>query len=712
MNLANHLEKAYFLMRELTLLEAKKMYRIFLALTLGFWFGCSKEQPTTKIEVNNNLDLGAGATQAFVEPLLSTYQTCDLLMAHNREDARQKIRAQMDKWPTKAPPNVLPPMPPVIPIGPVSFDDAPTSNAAPTSGPIAGNAPPPSSSAPDTGEGVDFSGTNNQEKGVDEADIIKTDGHYFYVLNNNRLEILRIDQGGQLNLAGSLQLERGTNNFLIANDRAFVFASGFLDGYSSRIDVIDLSLDRNNPNLIKTHYFEGRFEAARKIGNKIFVATHKQGDGLELHEEPVLPLDYHSQTPDMKEIIWAEAVRSSRAHNEELIDSFDFLSLVPRKLHKNAAQFERLPLTEEDCSHVFAAKDDATNSYLSLITLDSEDESAVDQQWVRIQDATVYASPEQVIIAANSWWRADRNQIALHRFKLQSDHNPTYADSTTVPGKLLNSFSLSEYQGYVRVATHAGNGPSQTNSLYILGEEEGVFKIISSLEGLAPGERIWAARFSKDRGFLVTFKTVDPLFTLDLSDPKNPKVAGELKVPGVSTYLQDIGHDHLLAVGHGGDESGLSDDIVISLFDVSDFKHPRLAQSSNFAITSDHDDSWNVSSLANNTHLAINYFAPLGLTAVPVMASRYVHRIEEHHWQNDFVSKLQVFNTKAGEELILVGEVDHSSYYNSDDEDAEENSYGISRSYFVGDYLYAFSPNVATATRLSDMVTTEGYLLK
>jgi uncharacterized secreted protein with C-terminal beta-propeller domain len=243
------------------------------------------------------------------------------------------------------------------------------------------------------------------------------------------------------------------------------------------------------------------------------------------------------------------------------------------------------------------------------------------------------------------------------------------------------------------------------NHLFILGEDSGKLDIIASIEGLAPGEKIWSARFSKDKGFIVTFKQVDPLFTLDLRDPKNPKVAGVLKVPGVSTYLQDIGNDQVLAIGYGGDDNGLNWKTTVSLFDVSDFNNPKLAHS--LPVGLGLDDSWHTSrSEANTNHLAINYWGPAKMTAIPLSSSRWVDNPQGSDWQ--CASKLMLVNTEPEKLLSLYGEIDHSKFYQNHGYD----SGSVRRSYFVGDYVYAISSNAITSTKLSDLSSVSDVVLQ
>jgi uncharacterized secreted protein with C-terminal beta-propeller domain len=147
-----------------------------------------------------------------------------------------------------------------------------------------------------------------------------------------------------------------------------------------------------------------------------------------------------------------------------------------------------------------------------------------------------------------------------------------YSGGGMVQGSLLNQFSMDEFDGNLRVATTEWSGES-LNSVYILDRN---MNLIGSIENLAPGERIFSARFMGDMGYIVTFRQIDPLFVLDLSDPENPQVTGELKVPGFSNYLHPISKDVLLGIGQDVDENtGVQQGIKLSLFDVSDSGKPK-----------------------------------------------------------------------------------------------------------------------------------------
>jgi uncharacterized secreted protein with C-terminal beta-propeller domain len=183
----------------------------------------------------------------------------------------------------------------------------------------------------------------------------------------------------------------------------------------------------------------------------------------------------------------------------------------------------------------------------------------------------VYMSENALYVSGNdynSFWGSVTN---IARFTVDGT-SISYSGGGMVQGSLLNQFSMDEFDGNLRVATTEWNRES-VNSVYILDRN---MNQIGSVENLAPGERIFSVRFMGEMGYVVTFRQVDPLFVLDLSDPENPKVTGELKVPGFSNYLHPISQDVLLGIGQDVDENtGRQQGIKLSLFDVSDSGKPR-----------------------------------------------------------------------------------------------------------------------------------------
>mmetsp|Transcript_24878 Transcript_24878/g.51999 ORF Transcript_24878/g.51999 Transcript_24878/m.51999 type:complete len:238 (-) Transcript_24878:368-1081(-) len=197
-----------------------------------------------------------------------------------------------------------------------------------------------------------------------------------------------------------------------------------------------------------------------------------------------------------------------------------------------------------------------------------------------------------------------------------NDGRPLFKNLITVKGTVLNQFSLDEYNSHLRVATTSGftwTGTSK-NNLYVF-DADG--NMTGALEGLAQGERIYSVRYNGPMGYVVTFRQVDPLFAIDLSDPTSPRVLGELKVDGVSNYLHMVNDTHIIGLGAAaGANGGLGGGLQLSLFDVTDVKRPVLAASKVFGTSSS-------SSLATTDHKAFLYHPGSGIIAVPVTTWDY-----------------------------------------------------------------------------------------
>jgi uncharacterized secreted protein with C-terminal beta-propeller domain len=254
----------------------------------------------------------------------------------------------------------------------------------------------------------------------------------------------------------------------------------------------------------------------------------------------------------------------------------------------------------------------------------------VDRDAIMAGAQTVYASTSGLYVASQRYVAALENGRALparprtqiHRFDASKDGETTYASSGEVSGFVLNQYSLSEFDGALRVASteepqwfpDAGAQGESESFVTVLAERGSLLAPLGRVGGLGKGERIYAVRFAGDKGYVVTFRQVDPLYTLDLSDPQKPAVRGELKILGFSSYLHPIGDDLLLGLGQDANEQGQTQGTQLSLFDVSDLSAPkRLHQQALGESTS---------SAAEHDHHAFLYWPRTKLTVVPVSAYR------------------------------------------------------------------------------------------
>lgn len=255
---------------------------------------------------------------------------------------------------------------------------------------------------------------------------------------------------------------------------------------------------------------------------------------------------------------------------------------------------------------------------------------------------------------------------AVHAFDITGTR-ARYIGSGEVGGRLLNQFSLSEHDGFLRVATTRGqpwDGTSDS-AVTILAERGGGLVRVGQVGGLGRGERIYAVRFLGEVGYVVTFRQVDPLYTLDLSDPTTPRVTGELKILGYSAYLHPLGDGLLLGVGQDATAEGRTRGTQLSLFDVSDPARPtRLAQAT---VADGHSE-------VESDHLAFLYWPPERLAVLPVMA----------HRPDGFFAGALAFEV-GRQQVRRVGEIVH------DAPGAHPQGAGIRRAIVVGDGLYTLS---------------------
>ena len=221
-----------------------------------------------------------------------------------------------------------------------------------------------------------------------------------------------------------------------------------------------------------------------------------------------------------------------------------------------------------------------------------------------------------------------------------------------------------------------------------LGEDGDELEIVGSVEKLAPGERIFSARFVGETGYVVTFRQVDPLFSIDLSNPTKPVVEGELKIPGFSEYMQPIDENHLLAIGRDADpRTGRSRGLQISLFDVTDINDPKLEDRYTF------EGEWGTYSAAEHDHHAFGYYPEYNTLAIPVTSSGRGSWIQEE-WGGRFwvpaqySEALQVFSVDTEEGFEFLGAVEHPSQ--------------VQRSLRVDDALYSVSYDTVKVNSITE----------
>ncbi len=472
------------------------------------------------------------------------------------------------------------------------------------------------------------SGTNNQIASVDEADIVKTDGRYVYFAANGAL---RIAEALDPKIVSVTKLGGDVRELFVEGDRAVVYVasagaakrctygydcqfSG--DGSSTRIVVLDLG-DRTAPKTVREIGLSGSLIAARRIGNAVHTVTSDNDK-----PGPAYPVN----PPAFETCGTAEqAVRAQFAKLK--IDNEAIIRAKSTSFPVMRDQGVDKPL----CEGVLRTALRDGQAFTSVVSFDlTQDRVAPTTATIQSRPGSVFASRDALYFsvvhqrpANGAGWYGNRyaslrEASEVHKFKIgDSPRSTRYVGSGVVPGHVLNQFSMDEWSGYLRIATSRGRvpDPNVESAVSILAEAaDGNLVRVGAVEKIAPGEDIRAVRFDDDRGYVVTFKKTDPLFVLDLYQPAHPKILGELKIPGFSTYIHRIDPEHLLSIGFDADDHGsfaYFDGVILQLFDVKNPTEPRLVHKEKIG-------SRGSTSEAATNHLAFNYFADQGLLAVPM----------------------------------------------------------------------------------------------
>ncbi|MDG1541486.1 MAG: beta-propeller domain-containing protein, partial [Candidatus Thalassarchaeaceae archaeon] len=611
----------------------------------------------------------------------------------------------------------------------------------------------------------------NQEEGVDEADFLKTDGYHIYMINNGQLVILGVPEFGNVTLESNMTLEGSPMQMLVNGNQLVIISyvsywnlpsddpvriammsdTGDDDRssyyrYSNKVKFTVMNItDRSDPQIDRELYLDGSYQTARLVDGTLRAVTHSYAQLQGLRTYPTLPDNYWEIDYDdpSRQDIWNTSVDEAIAYNLEVIADLTLADFSPR-MHERMADgtVVEQSTVSATCEEFSAAADSVGRGFTTIMTIElfgdivEYELDHVSSSWVE-----VYASEDMLILAepANDWWWYWRNDAFeeatnIHAFDISDGGITTYIGSGRVTGTVNDQFSLSEYNDTIRVATtqdvwgrwwleDGEDWAGPTNDVYVLApDENGGDELlqIGHVGGIATGETIWSCRFIGEKGYLVTFRNIDPLWTIDLSDPTNPQVIGELEVSGVSTYIHPLSEDHLLTIGIAGGEDGLGLDwgnTQISLFDVSNFSDPTLASALQLApIDRNSEDWWSWSwsySEATYEHKAFTYWAPAELLAIPLSTYRYTYDevvIDGRKYSfsgYEYVTQLILVKVDAeNNTLTKYGTIDHSDFYNGENGLRDSYYYGspnVRRSIFMGDYVYAFSAEGVTVTNYTTM---------
>ena len=557
----------------------------------------------------------------------------------------------------------------------------------------------------------DYTTTNVQEQGVDELDIVKTDGQFIYVAQNDELLIVDSWPAEEANLVARVPLDGWTHGLFLDGDRVVVLHQRYYDTSirenrwwsGTQATFVDVS-DRSNPRVTRTTEFEGYLADARLIDGEVtgvlnsYIPLPEEVWNLAWGGELELP-DMDWEAPEAEQERIREQARDIlRPRVRRILQRTPVDDLLPLTRDSEGGRTAGQPTLLHECEDLHRPAEISHGAVLSVVQFPidaSHDE--VSATGIISDGWTVYASQQNLYVAQSSWWSwwgfGDLElETHIHKFSLEDD-GPRYAATGTVDGWLWNQFAMSEFDGTFRVATTTfdwwwgtGTGDQQSGSnLFVLADnDQGQLEPLGSVQGLAPGEQIQSVRMMGEKAYIVTFEQVDPLFTIDLSNPSNPRQVGELKLPGFSSYMHPLGQDHLLAVGMAGDWDGNIDGLAVTVFDVSDFANPRVAHQLELG-----QDGWAWSEALWDHH-AFTYHR--GMLSIPATTWR---EGSDGSWES--FSGLYVLSVDA-DHIEIAGTIDHADlvsqsncYY--DWEGACEDYWyaNLRRSIYIEDNLFSLS---------------------
>lgn len=551
--------------------------------------------------------------------------------------------------------------------------------------------------------------TNTQVAGVDEADIVKTDGRYVYLAANGAL---RIVEALRPRIVSVTKLPGVVRELFVEGDRAVVYTSSggrtkrctygydcvFAgDGTSTRISVIDLT-SRAEPKVVRRIDLSGSLMASRRIANTVHTVV---ADGDAAQEQARFST-------------WPDGLET--CGTPERVVRAKFAQLERDNERRLRAASPSLPTMVDDgvavklCGGLLRTPFEDGQAFTTVVSFDlTRDAAPATTATLQSRPGAVFASTDALYLSVahrkpsggGRWYSfsASAHEVSdVHKFRIGASPRETrYVGSGVVPGHVLNQFAMDEWSGYLRIATTRGRVPDPRveSAISILAEAEGGSLVrVGAIEHLAPGEDLRAVRFDDDRGYVVTFKKTDPLFVVDLYDAAQPKVLGELKIPGFSTYMHRIDRDHLLSIGFAADDHGdfaYFDGIILQLFDVTVPTEPRLMHKEKIG-------SRGSSSEAATNHLAFNYFPERGLLALPMTICEGGGDGVVGH--NLTFSGLLVYDVSLEGGFKRLGGVDHAKRGASCDAWWSNAASVVQRSVFLDDLVYSVAMDRLKVQRL------------
>ena len=539
---------------------------------------------------------------------------------------------------------------------------------------------------------TNYSKTNVQVEGVDEADIVKTDGNYIYYISYNKIVIVNAED--KLNLKIEFELKYDEYNFypkeLYINNNKLIIIGGENNFYNGLIELDrDMSYPsygnkytvakvyniekKNEPILEREVEVEGIYLSSRMIGDNIYFITNEYLYSYLLKNKELDEIDEDEYKPTYRDTVVGDEqkyIEYSDIYYFPESEDTSYLNIVGFNINNNEESNIQTYLGAG--TEIYSSQD---NLYITKVKYEYKDTKAYG--YYNNYDVNTY----------------------IYKFKLE-DSKIEYVNAGSVPGEVLNQFSMDEKDGYFRIATtdsNSWNSETDSNNLYVLNDR---LEVIGKVEGLAKGEKIYSVRFMGNRAYMVTFVETDPLFVIDLSTPEEPTVLGELKIPGYSKYLHPYDENHIIGFGENTktNEYGgvVTDGMKMALFDVSNPNNPKELYSVDIG------EKGTYSEILEN-HKALLFSKEKNIIAFPISISEEA---------GNYRTKLKfqgaiVYGLDLNKGFELKGTIAHQQI---------ENGYigydytkVVDRIIYIEDSLYTLSQSLIKSTDINTM-QEQGYL--
>ena len=602
---------------------------------------------------------------------------------------------------------------------------------------------PTAAVAKDESGGSDYSTTNVQVANVDEPDYLKNDSKYVYIVSQNTLSIIDAypAESAELILKIALDIEsQYIQNMFLNDDRLVIFYNGQSDdeiipqydfvprrSYSpvTHALIVDVS-DKENPSIVKDYSIDGHFRDARMIGDYAYFVTNTNVN----YQYPRLPIimedSVRIMTPDAFyfdnveqfsnfSTLTAIDIFGDTINSESFLMGYSgtfyvsennfyltYQQNAPFGFYENSSQdrfFDVIvPLLPNDIQEQIKTiqNDSSINSttqWMKISELMQESYNQMDKN----SKEKLFDDIREALNEYDAKIQEETRKTIIHKISIDED-KIEYVAKGSVPGRLLNQFSMDENGDRFRVATTIEHyiqheGTIRSNAVYVLDEE---LNIVGELEDIAPDESIFSSRFMGDRLYLVTFQQIDPFFVIDLSKD-TPKILGELKIPGFSNYLHPFDEDHVIGVGR--DTKVDSNDRVqqlgvkIALFNVADVNNPKVLDDFVIGDRSSHSE-------ALHNHKAFFFDKTRNVLSIPISGdsdglehiSTKMFAPEYNRWSGFYVFDIDTTNG-----FSIKGTITHS------DSDSRYYGMGDARTFYIDDVLYTASQGYLKMNSFDDL---------